>query len=179
MIALDLLAAEMDEPRYRSLALEIAHDVVAACFSDGAFRIIPEDTSVYTHPHCYALEGLLYLRTRGYLDTTELLRAGADRLAAWQNADGSQFNWNNVFPSRERLKVGDATAQAVRLWLAVDRNAYGYQIEKGLGFLTSLVSPLGGLYYCEGSHDVNSITTIFAAQALEWYRYGACPDALA
>ncbi len=175
VIALDSLATETGEDRYRALARGIADEVVDGCLTDGTFRIGRGDTAVYCHAHCYALEGLLYLRARGYRDTTAMLRAGADRLRDWQNEDGSLFNWCED-PARERAKVGDATAQSVRLWLAVDREVYRPSIERGLGFLAALRSPEAGIYYSDGSRDVNSITSIFAAQAMEWHLRGAQPE---
>ena len=178
VIALDNLAQETGEERYRVLAREISDEVVAGCYDDGAFRAFPGSGETYTHPHCYALEGLLHLRARGYRDTTSLLRAGADRLRAWQDEDGGLYNWYDA-PGRARSKVGDATSQAVRVWLAVDSDAYAEQIARGLSFLAGLVSPRGGLYYAAGSADVNAITSIFAAQAMEWYMYGVRADAIA
>ena len=179
VIALDSLATETGERKYRSLAAEVGEEVEKGCLKEGAFRIGPTDTVVYCHAHCYALEGLLYLREKGYRDTTATLRIGADRLSGWQNEDGAMYNWYED-PSRNRAKVGDASAQSVRIWLAVDREKYAREIDRGLGFLASLRAPeSGGLYYAAGSRDVNSITSIFAAQAMEWYLRGAQPEWLA
>jgi len=175
VIALDCLATDTGETAFRSLALGVMEEIVRGCLKDGAFRIGPDDRVVYCHAHCYALEGLLYLRARGYLDTTETVRIGADRLRGWQNEDGSMYNWYED-PSRDRSRVGDASAQAVRIWLAVDPKAYRTSIEKGLAFLSGLRSPGAGLYYCAGSRDVNSVTSIFAAQAMEWALRGARPE---
>ncbi len=175
VIALDALAGETGEDRYRALALEVAEEVVHACYADGIFRAGVDERAVYCHAHCYALEGLLHLNARGLRGSTRELRAGADRLREWQNEDGSMFNWYQD-PSRERLKVGDATAQAVRIWLAVDRDAYRTPIERGLSFLASLQSPGSGLYYCAGSRDVNTITSVFAVQAVDWYLNGPRPE---
>ncbi len=182
VIALDDLARETGEERYRTLAMEIADEVIDTSYDEGSFHVYPRDKAVYTHPHCYALEGLLHLRSRGYRDTTPLLRAGADKLSEWQDEDGGQWNWNAAWAGvsgRQRLKVGDASAQAVRIWLAVDREGYRLQIERGLAFLASIRSPQGGLYYAAGSRDVNAITSIFAAQAMEWYLREPRPDAIA
>jgi hypothetical protein len=175
VIALDALAEEMGEDRYRALALEVAEEVVRTCFTDGIFRVGPGDGAVYCHAHCYAMEGLLHLNARGLRESTRELRAGADRLREWQNEDGSMFNWCQD-PSRERSKVGDATAQAVRIWLAVDSDTHRTPIERGLSFLASLRSPESGLYYCAGSRDVNTITSVFAAQAVDWYLNGPRPE---
>jgi hypothetical protein len=72
--------------------------------------------------------------------------------------------------------MGDATAQSVRIWLAVNREAFGENIERGLSFLQSLRSPQSGLYYCSGSRDVSTITSILACQTLDWYLNGAEPE---
>lgn len=182
IIALDGLAEETGEGRYRALALRMADEVIGGHLDDGAFRTYPGSGEVYTHSHCYALEGLLHLRARGLCNTTSLLHAGADRLCVWQSetGDGGLYNWYDA-PTRAaaRLEVGDATAQAVRVWLAVDRDAYAEHIARGLAFLDTLRSPAGGLYYAAGSADVNSITSIFAAQAMEWYLHGVHADAIA
>ena len=175
VIALDLLAEETGEGRCRSLAYEVADEVLAGCLKEGAFRIGPADEVVYCHAHCYALEGLLYLRARGQRDTTAVLKAGAEKLREWQSESGGMFNWY-LDPSRERAKVGDATAQSVRIWIAVDRDAYAPNIERGLAFLHGLASPAAGIYYALGSRDVNSITSVFATQALEWYLQGPRPE---
>lgn len=175
VIALDCLADDLGDASFRDLARGVMDEMAPACFKEGAFRIGPADTVVYTHAHCYSLEGLLYMRERGYADTSSYLRAGADRLAAWQNEDGSVYNWYED-ESRNRLKVGDASAQAVRIWLAVDPAAYRASIDRGLAFLGSLKTPEGGLVYCTGSRDVNSVTSIFATQAMEWALRGARPE---
>jgi hypothetical protein len=175
VIALDCLFTDTGEAAYRSLALGVMEEIVSGCLKDGAFRIGPTDQVVYCHAHCYALEGLLYLRERGYRDTTAIVRIGADRLRDWQNEDGSMFNWYED-PSRTRSKVGDASAQAVRIWLAADPAAYRTSIDRGIAFLSGLRSPGSGLYYCTGSLDVNSVTSIFATQAMEWALRGARPE---
>src|SRR5882724_2597814 len=175
VIALDCLAEDLGDDSFRDLARGVMDEMAPACFKEGAFRIGPTDTVVYTHAHCYSLEGLLYMRARGYADTTAYLRAGADRLKSWQNEDGSVYNWYED-PAKNRSKVGDASAQAVRIWLAVDAQGYRASIDRGLAFLSSLRSPGGGLVYCAGSRDVNSVTSIFATQAMEWALRGARPE---
>ncbi len=177
VIALDALALNTGEERYCSLAVEVANEVVRECLSDGTFHVFSGTNTVYCHAHCYALEGLLHLHKRRYCDTLTILRAGADRLQNWQNSDGSLFNWYNT-PRQERYKVGDATAQAIRIWLAVDRDTYLPAIKQGFTFLDSLRSPELGLYYCDGSEDVNSWVSIFAIQAIEWYLNGVQADQL-
>ncbi|OKH24711.1 hypothetical protein [Chroogloeocystis siderophila] len=177
VIALDALAVETGEHYFSNLALEIAEEVVRECYSDGVFHVFPETTLVYCHAHCYALEGLLYLHSRDYLEATELLSGGAQSLQRWQNSDGSLFNWYNA-PSRELCKVCDATAQALRIWIAVDRDRFAEAINKGFTFLLSLRSPDFGLYYCDRSLDVNSWASIFATQAMDWSLNGVQSDCI-
>ena len=175
IIGLDALAVNTGENIYYTLALEIADEIVRDYLSDGAFHVFSNANTVYCHAHCYALEGLLRLRACGYRDTTLILYAGANRLQSWQNADGSLFNWYNA-PLCQQCKVSDATAQAVRIWLAVDRGIYLPAIERALAFLARLRSPELGLYYSASSMDVNSWASIFAIQAMEWYLNGVRVD---
>jgi hypothetical protein len=175
VIALDCLATDLADGKYLQMALGVADEVVKGCYDDGIFRFGPGEKTVYCHAHCYALEGLLYLRERGYRDTTAMLRAGADALRGWQNDDGSMNNWYED-PSKTPSRVGDASAQAVRLWIAVDRERYRASIDRGLEFLAGLRSPESGLYYSKGSRDVNSVTSIFATQAMEWALRGPRPE---
>ncbi len=175
VIALDALHRETGEARYRSLALEIADEVIRGCYEDGIFRMGPGEAAVYCHAHCYALEGLLYLRAVGLRREDAIISAGADRLAEWQNPDGGMSNWYED-PSRSTEKVGDATAQTARIWLAVDREKYASRIEKAIGFLGTLQSDMAGLHYSTKSRDVNTITSTFAAQALDWRLTGAQPE---
>lgn len=170
-IALDLLAKETQNPAYRELAFRIAKNVIATCFHRGYFKAFPTTNSVYCHAHCYALEGLLHLQTQGEGQFEPVLKAGVMQLKVWQNDDGSLYNWYNNVPG-ERFKVADATAQAIRLWSAIDRNYYGENIERGGQFLTSLQSPQKGLYYQPNTKDRNSWASIFAVQATDWYLNG-------
>lgn len=174
VIALDALRIRTGERRFEEMTQEIAGEIITTCLRDGAFRMGPGVATVYCHAHCYALEGLLYLRAAGLRDESTTLRDGAERLAAWQNDDGSMFNWYED-PSRERAKVGDATAQTARIWMAVDPERYEARIRRALGFLATLQSPLSGLFYSDGSRDVNTITSVFATQAVNWHLSGPQP----
>lgn len=174
VIALDALRQETGDGRYGELVQETAEQVIKTCLKDGAFRVGPGQTTVYCHAHCYALEGLLYLRAAGIRDESAILRDGADRLAGWQTDNGGMFNWYED-DSRDPARVGDATSQTVRVWLAVDRDKYADNIRRALAFLQGLKSPLEGLFYSDGSKDVNIITSVFAAQAVDWHEEGAQP----
>jgi hypothetical protein len=171
VIALDALALEFNDKTYHHLLVEVANEILENCFSHGCFSVHEEDSAVYCHAHCYALEGLIYLQKQHDFNVMNVLLAGADRLKMWQNSDGSLFNWYNA-PDREQLKMSDATAQAVRIWLAVDRDFYHREIERGLEFLASLCSPQSGIYYHQGSQDLNSWAALFTIQATDWYLNG-------
>ena len=166
-IALSGLAEETRDSAYSQLASEIAEEVVDSCFERGYFRSFPKTNSVYTHAHCYALEGLLHLQTRGNRRFQNIIEAGVEQLKIWQNDDGSLYNWYND-TSRTRLKVADATSQAIRLWLAISPELYQDNIQRGWQFLAKIQSPQTGLHYHSDSKDRNSWASIFALQAMDW-----------
>jgi hypothetical protein len=167
-IALHKIAKLGHKPHLHALIDDVVYELTNTCFHGGTFYPYLGESSIYTHAHCYALEGLLYLHHQGYSGFRSLLRAGADQLKCWQNQDGSLFNWYNN-PSVHPLKVSDATAQAIRIWLAIDRVFYAPQIQRGFDFLISLIAPGMGLYYSTRHQDINSWSTIFVIQAIEWY----------
>lgn len=143
---------------------------------DGRFVIYAGDARSYVHATCYALEGLLLLQRVAPPprrdELAALLRAGARWLADVQRPDGALHAWHNG-------QVGwgpapaDIVAQSVRLWAALDREAFAAPIARGLTRLAALQAPEGGLRYLPGSSDINTWCTIFAAQAVLWSR----PDA--
>ena len=117
----------------------------------------------YTHAFCYAVEGLLVAHAWGLGDFARDLASHAAALASLQRDDGTLPAFRSGGPSR-----ADATAQAVRLWCAVDRERHGEAIAKALGALASLDAGEGGLRYEPGSGDVNTWATLFALQAEAW-----------
>lgn len=117
----------------------------------------------YTHAFCYAAEGLLAAHAWGLGDFARDLAAHAATLASLQRGDGSLPAFRSGGPSR-----ADATAQAVRLWCAVDRERHAEAIAKALGALGGFDAGAGGLRYEAGSGDVNTWATLFAAQAEAW-----------
>lgn len=179
-IAFNRVADWTGQDHYHQLGRDCITSVIANYCRDGAFPVCPQSDLVYTHAHCYALEGLLDLHTYG-ADTMADLRIGADWLEQWQNRDGSLLNWNRVGnrPGVEgpvnSLKIGDATAQALRIWIAVDGDRYQRAIRRGFRFLQRLAATHHGFYYGLGSRDVNAWVTLFTAQALAWYGRGAVP----
>ena len=124
--------------------------------------------NVFTHSHCYTLEGLLYTfwetKDNKYLESVQ---RGAEALKNLQRIDGSiphtPVDNRGLKPRiRSFLAKGvttDATTQAAKLWMALDRmedNAdYSKQINKALAWVESQQALLGdgdknrsgGLYY--------------------------------
>ncbi|MGD1855608.1 MAG: hypothetical protein ACFB2W_15310 [Leptolyngbyaceae cyanobacterium] len=177
VICLNRLSDWTGDACYRQQGQRLVENVMAKYLHQGAFTVLPKPSMVYTHAHCYALEGLLDIHCRGDDNMMSYLTAGADCLQRWQNQNGSLFNWNRM-PHPVPMQIGDATAQAVRIWLAVDCDRYQTAIQRGLNFLDQLSTPQGGLYYGTGSDDINSWVTMFAAQALDWYLRGSKPRCL-
>lgn len=143
-----------------------AQKLIDSTFRDGHFIINQSKNEVYTHACCYALEGLLFLKSKGY-PYGEIINKTARWLATNQNIDGSMFNWYN-HKNIARIKVGDATAQAVRIWCLINKGLYKDNILRGLKFLETLVSYEGGLFYSPESKDINSWVNIFTLQALDF-----------
>ncbi|MGR3278807.1 hypothetical protein ACSYAD_27435 [Acaryochloris marina NIES-2412] len=176
-ISLIKIAEKYHDYKLHNLALELADKIVNRFFFEGAFFINEEENITYTHAHCYALEGLLFLTSKGYSQYLDILRAGADKLKEWQQKDGSIFNW--YFPKNhpqkiyyKPIKVSDANAQSIRIWLAVDKQKYAPQIHQSFNYLLKLISPESGVFYTIEGHDINSWSTIFLVQAIQWYLFG-------
>lgn len=150
----------------RKIAEAVADGLVADCFDGERFRIHAASARTYVHSHCYALEGLLVLGTH-----PEVLRAGADWMVSIQEPDGALPAWSlNVVVPGPRFP-SDIVAQAVRIWAALDRDAYARPIERGLSRLAALQDRgTGGIAYAaaEGSADLNSWVGAFALQAARW-----------
>lgn len=137
-------------------------------FHNGHFHKNSSSKDVYTHNHCYATEGLIYLNRPEYLS---VIQESANWLATVQNPNGSLYN--RYFSSNGQEEVADATSQAVRIWLWTDKERFSSNIEKGFSFLKSLQSLEGGIYYKTGSKDINSWVTMFTMNALLWDCHGA------
>jgi len=126
----------------------------------------------YVHASCYALEGLLHLQFYGRTRVAGQLQAGLRWLAAIQADNGSLPAWHNGHRGWG-LRPADIVAQSVRLWSAVDRRRFATPIARGLRYLAGLQTPAGGLRYHPDSDDVNTWSTIFAVQAVTWFRHGS------
>lgn len=145
------------------LCLDILHN-----FHNGHFHKNANSKDVYTHSHCYATEGLIYLNRPEHLET---IKESANWLASVQNPDGSLYN--RYFSPNIQEEVADVTSQAIRIWTWTDKEKFNNNIEKAFSFLKSLQSPEGGIYYKPGSKDINSWVTMFTMNAVLWYNNGA------
>ncbi len=159
------------DEKYKKMAEQIANEITDGAFKDGYFTINNKRNFVYTHPNCYAIEGLLFMSAKGY-DFDEVIGKSADWLASNQNEDGSMNSWY-LRKGVELCKQGDATAQAARIWCCINKERYMENIKKATIFLNSLQSKEGGLAYNKDykgkvSKDINSWVSIFAVQALLW-----------
>jgi hypothetical protein len=130
--------------------------------------ILSSSSPIYVHALCYALEGLWLRKLVLGEKIDEHLQMGLDILAEVQQDSGG-------IPAyiHDDLALGpcrsDATAQAIRLWTLAGSEVYVPQITRAVCFLRDMQAPSGGLRYQEGSDDINTWATIFAAQAVDWY----------
>jgi hypothetical protein len=152
---------------YIDFAERLVEEMISKTFKGNRFTINEFQDWTYTHPHCYATEGLCFLRVNGYEQYSNIIQRSAQWLSNVQNDDGSINSWH-FREDIKKDKQGDATAQSVRIWLFVDKVKYKDNINKAISFLKTLQSPEGGLYYNNNSKDVNSWVSMFALQALYW-----------
>jgi hypothetical protein len=170
-MALIEAAEYFNDEKYKVLAESLTNEIMGA-FKENHFTINKEQDYVYTHPHCYATEGLIFLTSKGYSQYNEPIQLSAEWLAKQQNKDGSLYNWH--FKENVELeKQGDATSQAIRIWLFADSEKYKENIVLGTSFLRKLQHQSEGLVYNmklsgETSSDVNSWVTMFALQSVLW-----------
>ncbi len=137
-------------------------------------RLLGVQEPCYVHALAYQAEGQLLLDRLGYRDEGAEARAAAGRMAALQRADGLMPAWSD----RPKSARCDATAQAIRLWLAIDPTGFDEPIERAAAALGRLQDPDGGLPYAPGRDDLNTWVALFTDQALHWRRQGAEPEAL-
>jgi hypothetical protein len=126
--------------------------------ADGAFAL-DNGAVVDVHVHAYALEGLLAAREAPAV--RKMLASGVDWLARLQLPDGGIPR--NVAGSHSGYC--DTTAQAVRLFILLDRDRYARNIELGLAWLRQLGGPQGGVRYHPGVQDCPAWGAVFTCQA--------------
>jgi hypothetical protein len=137
----------------------------------GRFVTHSGSSLTYAHAHCYAIEGLLCLQNRLNLDVGPIVSDAALWLASVQTDDGGIRPWHDGVTAYGEIRA-DATAQAVRIWTCVDPKAFARPIAQALGMLGRLQGPAGGIRYSAESNDLNTWSTIFAAQANQWASVG-------
>lgn len=123
-------ARAFDRPDYEAAARRILDWTVALQRDGGGLPINTSTECVRLHPHCYALEGLLFCGAAlDDGDYTEAARRGAGFLVDRQNADGSFPQWfphthgsvaRRLVDRATGLRVGDAPSQAIRIWRVLD-----------------------------------------------------------
>ena len=124
----------------------------------------------YLHARTYAAEGELLARALGEDDGAHDPRETARQLARVQRDDGGLPAWSDGSGASR----SDVTAQAVRLWSAVDPGEFATHRRRGLGYLARSQAPGGGVLYEADGGDQNTWATLFTAQAAAWARSG--PD---
>ena len=117
---------------------------------------------------CYEQEGHLLIEHYGLCSLFEPIDGALEWLAALQQPDGAIRAFANGMEGFGEAR-SDATAQAVRLWLLRDREAYDEPIRRALAFLARCQSPEGGIRYSPGGSDICSWSTMFVLQATEWF----------
>lgn len=145
------------------LASRLLEDLLPL-FRGGRFRIHAHSTRTYLHAHCYALEGLLGQTKRNGSTLRAGILEGAEWLVRVQRPCGGLPAWHDGRRAWGCCRT-DATAQAVRLWTELDRQAFAKPIARGLALLTRMQHPSGGLRYQSGSADLNTWATVFTVHA--------------
>jgi hypothetical protein len=164
VFVIDAWREASQDRRCESLRSKLAEELVPKAFEWLAEPI--GETPRYVHAVCYAAEALLELSKDG----VEGPRRGVESAASWfsslQTQTGALPAWSGRGP--EIRLASDATAQAVRLWLAIDRDHFAPNVARALEHLSSVQHASGGLLYDPTGDDVNTWCTVFAAQALCW-----------
>lgn len=142
----------------------IVETLISERYDGGLFLTHLRKQKTYLHSHCYALEGLLALQNRMPGRWDRPLNRAAQRLADLQNDQGGLPRW---WPEPEPAwSAPDVTAQAVRIWQAIDPVAFAEPIDRALGYLKTMARPDGGILFFDQADHINSWTTIFTVQAL-------------
>jgi len=125
---------------------------------------VEQGGTVYVHALAYAAEGELIFRALGEPSGALRPALAAAHLAELQAPDGHLPAWSDGQGGAR----SDATAQAVRIWCAVDRQRYRSQADRALAFLARQQAEAGGIAYDSSSADLNTWASMFADQAACW-----------
>ena len=125
----------------------------------------------YVHALAYGAEGELLFRAIDGREGAVSPHVVANELARLQGPDGHLPAWTDGTGGGR----ADATAQAIRIWVALDPDLFREATERALSYLAARQSGRGGIEYREGSGDLNTWATAFTDQALNWVYDGAQP----
>src|SRR6185437_14215099 len=183
-IKLSMPLLQSGDSRFREIAVKVSDTYKKFQNSDGSFTLHLGSKSVNLHSHSYALEGLIYayamLKEDNYLESC---RRGLDWVVSQMNEDGSVFLWTNF---NYKSKAAYPIAQLIRLMVLIDSidgtSKYLSPAKRLTDFLLTLQSneqdlKMNGGFYEEfhksmlgwkKQHRINSWTSMFALQALDW-----------
>lgn len=178
VVGLSDYASQSGDERANTCVDRLAHAFSPSAVASLISRSDP-DIGAYTHAVLYALEGLVFLAHRRL--TSDAAQAAAEtlleQLAMAQRADGSMPAWISPHGAVGCART-DVTAQALRLWTAVDRGRFASSIASAASWIYARQAACGALPYEPGSADMNTWATIFSLQAVEWAERGAIIDEL-
>jgi hypothetical protein len=169
LLKLAAVLARMPGPAPRAGTARLFDDL--ADLRDGGRFVTSDAGATYVHAHCYAAEGLWCI---AHTDTdparrrasAHRLAAAADFLADVQRADGALPSDHDGARAHGPGRA-DATAQAIRIWTAVDSRRHAAAIAGAQRWLDSCTTSEGAVRYEAGSDDLNAWATIFALQAAD------------
>ena len=186
-IGLLKLSDATGDHRYAVASQQVCDWVLCLQDNDGAFHATEQMEQVVSHSHCYATEGLLFAHDAlGAERYGEAARRAAEWLLSIQNRDGSiniaykRRWWRMGRRITEKMlprRVSDATAQAVRIWLALfyldgddrflraSRRAADY-LRRAQCTSSPDHNALGGLTYWPGHPMMYAWCTMFALNAI-------------
>jgi hypothetical protein len=130
---------QFNENIYKEISLQLLDTYKKMLTKNGGFLVNDNSNYIMTHPHCYATEGLLYAYyTFKDQELLEVTKKSVEWLCERQNNDGSFYKSYYIFESgknlvHKKIKISDATAQAIRLWKLMGVNRTG--IEKANNYL--------------------------------------------
>ncbi len=188
-----------EAPEFRDCARRVLNRTLELQHEDGSFWANDREAYVFTHAHCYALEGFLHGQMKTQDESYyETFKRGVDWLMDVQTADGALLRDYKADPRYSRylkadrifsLCTSDATAQAVRLWTIMyvksHEEKYRESAQRGIGFLKRMQcleerdpNMLGAFFYqVRRSRLFRSRTpvmytwcTLFASAAMSMYR---------
>jgi len=109
-----------NEAKYKEYTLKTIEWGLSQQKADGSFRVNIMNQKTFAHPHCYALEGMLYaylqFRNKEFLNAS--IKA-AEWLIRVQETDGGIRDWHNGYLSLRYSKSSGIAAQAIRTWVVL------------------------------------------------------------